>query len=182
MIRTPVDAIGGAVVRVLSDPATGLRIGPGDPSDPLGLADCELLRADRIAQPVNTFSSAVLALIGLWLIVRARRTTGGRRAAAAYGLVTLLAGLGLYDFCHGAGKRIHVLANKVEQAQILIDTARTMAKRLEELEVKVLMDHIRRDDADCEMSALTSKAPMPLDAEPGAAKRHVPAAKLPSIP
>ena len=100
MIRTPVDAIGGAVVRVLSDPATGLRIGPGDPSDPLGLADCELLRADRIAQPVNTFSSAVLALIGLWLIVRARRTTGGRRAAAAYGLVTLLAGLGSVDY-HG---------------------------------------------------------------------------------
>jgi phage terminase large subunit-like protein len=33
-----------------------------------------------------------------------------------------------------------------------------MAKRLDEIEVKVLYDSIRRDDADCEMSALTSKA------------------------
>lgn len=106
--------------------------------------------------PWQTF--AVANLIG-WRKDGARRfTLGLMQVARGNGKTTLLAGLGLYDFCHGAGKRIHVLANKVEQAQILIDTARTMARRLDELEVKVLMDHIRRDDADCEMSALTSKA------------------------
>ncbi|MBM3663841.1 MAG: hypothetical protein FJW94_13385 [Actinobacteria bacterium] len=76
------------------------RIGPGDPSDPLGAADCELLRAGQIAQPVNAASSAVLALIGVWLILRAQRITSGRWAAAAFGVVTLLAGLGSIDY-HG---------------------------------------------------------------------------------
>jgi len=75
-------------------------IGPGDPSDPLGAADCELLRAGEIAQPVNAASSAVLALVGLWLIVRAQRTGPGRWAAMAFGVVTLLAGLGSVDY-HG---------------------------------------------------------------------------------
>jgi 1-acyl-sn-glycerol-3-phosphate acyltransferase len=76
------------------------RIGPGDPSDPLGAADCELLRVGEVAQPVNTASSAVLALIGVWLILRAQRLTTGRRAAVAFGVVTLLAGLGSIDY-HG---------------------------------------------------------------------------------
>ncbi|MFM7509503.1 MAG: 1-acyl-sn-glycerol-3-phosphate acyltransferase [Actinomycetota bacterium] len=80
--------------------AWATRIGPGDPSDPLGAADCELLRAGEIAQPVNAASSAVLALVGLWLIVRAQRTGPGRWAATAFGVVTLLAGLGSVDY-HG---------------------------------------------------------------------------------
>ena len=39
-------------------------IGPGDPADPLGAADCERLGDTLIAQPVNSLSSLALALIG----------------------------------------------------------------------------------------------------------------------
>ena len=75
-------------------------IGPGDPADPLGAADCELLRSEVIAQPVNSLSSFALALIGIWLVVRSRRCEQGRGAALAFGVVTVLAGLGSVDY-HG---------------------------------------------------------------------------------
>ena len=101
---------------------------------------------------------AVANLIGWRKDGRRRFTLGLMQVARGNGKTTLLAGLGLYDFANGAGKRVHVLANKVEQAQILIETARVMAKRLDELDIKVLHDSIHRDDADCEMSALSSKA------------------------
>lgn len=79
------------------------------------------------------------------------------QVARGNGKTTLLAGLGLYDFLNGAGKRVHVLANKVDQAQILIGTAQTMAKRLARSDVKVQMESLKRVDADCTMDALTSR-------------------------
>ena len=75
-------------------------IGPGDPADPLGAADCERLGDTLIAQPVNSLSSFALALIGVWLVVRSRRCEQGRGAALTFGVVTVFAGLGSVDY-HG---------------------------------------------------------------------------------
>ncbi|MFZ4518614.1 MAG: 1-acyl-sn-glycerol-3-phosphate acyltransferase [Microthrixaceae bacterium] len=78
-----------------------VALGPGsDPGDPLGAGDCEQLRPEDLAQPANATSSLVLALIGVWLLLRARRLEEGRGAAAFFGVVTLLAGLGSVDY-HG---------------------------------------------------------------------------------
>ena len=88
------------VVTLLPAIAGGGTIGPGDPADPLGAADCELLRAGELAQPVNTASSLVLAVIGVWILLRARRCERGRRAASTFGVLTILAGLGSVDY-HG---------------------------------------------------------------------------------
>lgn len=70
---------------------------------PLGAGDCERLRSGWVAQPANAGSSGVLALVGVWLVVRALRVRGGRGArlaAAAFGLATVVAGLGSVDY-HG---------------------------------------------------------------------------------
>lgn len=88
-----------------------------------------------------------------------RRTRIGLlQVARGNGKTTLLAGLALWDFCNGDGRRVHVIANNLDQAQILIDTARAMATRLEAADINVLHNRLERPDADSEMSALTSKA------------------------
>lgn len=73
------------------------------------------------------------------------------------GKTTLMAGLCLYDLCAGDGRRVHVIANRVEQAEILLDTAKTMARGLEDLAVAIRQYTVVRPDNDGIMSALPAK-------------------------
>jgi phage terminase large subunit-like protein len=54
------------------------------------------------------------------------------QVARGNGKTTLMAGLALWDLLGGEGRRVHVIANNEDQAGICLDTARTMAMRLEE--------------------------------------------------
>jgi phage terminase large subunit-like protein len=68
-----------------------------------------------------------------------------------------MAGLALYDFLNGEGKRVHVLANNEDQATILLDTAKTMVSRLADNLKNDAIERFKsleRDDADCYMNAL----------------------------
>ena len=76
------------------------------------------------------------------------------QVARGNGKTTLMAGLALHDLLAGPGRRVHVIANNEEQAGICLDTARTMAQRLEGEDIKVKFDRLVRADADCEMTAL----------------------------
>jgi len=76
------------------------------------------------------------------------------QVARGNGKTTLMAGLALYDFLQGDGKRVHVLANNEEQASILLDTAKTMLSRLGNHDCISRYKSIDRDDADCSMTAL----------------------------
>jgi phage terminase large subunit-like protein len=78
------------------------------------------------------------------------------QVARGNGKTTLMAGLSLYDFLNGEGKRVHILANNEEQATILLDTAKTMVSRLPEDAHDAIerFKSIEREDADCYMNAL----------------------------
>lgn len=78
------------------------------------------------------------------------------QVARGNGKTTLMAGLALYDFLNGEGKRVHILANNEEQATILLDTAKTMVSRLPEDAHDAIQrfKSIEREDADCYMNAL----------------------------
>ncbi len=52
----------------------------------LGGSECERLRSGLLAQPVNTVSSLVFLLVGLWIVVRGRRAAGHRVQLAVYGV------------------------------------------------------------------------------------------------
>jgi hypothetical protein len=54
----------------------------------LGLAgaDCERLGPGLFAQPVNTISGLVFLLVGVWIVVRSRRTVEHRVELAVFGL------------------------------------------------------------------------------------------------
>ena len=94
-------------------------------------------------------------------IVGWRAADGRRRirlamvqVARGNGKTTLMAGLALWDLLGGEGRRVHVIANNEDQAGICLDTARTMAMRLEEDGLLVRFNRIVRPSADCEMTAL----------------------------
>lgn len=78
------------------------------------------------------------------------------QVARGNGKTTLMAGLALYDFLRGEGKRVHVIANNEEQASILLDTAKTMVSRLPAGSHDCIerFKSIEREDADCYMNAL----------------------------
>jgi phage terminase large subunit-like protein len=76
------------------------------------------------------------------------------QVARGNGKTTLMAGLCLWDLMTGEGRRVHVIANNEEQAGICLDTARTMAQRLNDPTVLVRFNRIVRPSADCEMTAL----------------------------
>ena len=78
------------------------------------------------------------------------------QVARGNGKTTLLSGLSLYDLMNGEGKRVHVIANNQDQAEILLETAKTMVQRLPENSHDITMRFasIDRDDADCSMNAL----------------------------
>ena len=84
------------------------------------------------------------------------------QVARGNGKTTYSAGCGLWDFWEGPGRRVHVLANKIEQAEICLDTAGKMARRLERPDTKVLWERMERTEEDCQFTALTN-SPKSLD-------------------
>ncbi len=100
----------------------------------------------------------------LWLlaqIVGWKWTDGRRRirlalvqVARGNGKTTLMAGLALWDLLGGDGRRVHVLANNEDQAEICLDTARQMALKLDMQGLLVRFNRIVRPSADSEMTAL----------------------------
>jgi phage terminase large subunit-like protein len=109
---------------------------------------------------LNPWQVFTLANIWGW-----RWTDDGRRrvrqgilqVARGNGKTTLMAGLCLYDLCSGTGRRAHVIANREEQAEILLDTAKTMVRAMGETDLKVLQYSISRKEADCVLTALPAK-------------------------
>lgn len=92
------------------------------------------------------------------------KATGKRRVrnailqvARGNGKTTLMAGLCLYDLCSGSGRRAHVIANRVEQAEILLDTAKTMARGMGDGTVAVRQYSIIRAAEDCVLTALPAR-------------------------
>jgi phage terminase large subunit-like protein len=78
-----------------------------------------------------------------------RTKLGMLQVARGNGKTTWAAGLGLFDFWEGPGRRVHVLANKIEQASLCVDAARHMARPLEVADTKVLHSSLERPEADC---------------------------------
>lgn len=76
------------------------------------------------------------------------------QVARGNGKTTLAAALALYDLWAGGGRRVHVIANRIEQAAICVGTARTMARPLERPGTKILWDRVVCPDDDCELSPL----------------------------
>jgi phage terminase large subunit-like protein len=87
---------------------------------------------------------------------RRRVKLGILQVARGNGKTTLAAGLCLWDLRQGDGRRVHVLANNEHQAEICLDTAKTMVGRLDLAagDFEKLYDRVIRRDADCEMTAL----------------------------
>jgi phage terminase large subunit-like protein len=80
------------------------------------------------------------------------------QVARGNGKTTLMAGLALYDLQSGEGKRVHVVANRKEQAAILLDTAKTMTRKLGSDDIEVRQYSIERRAHDCVFTALPAKA------------------------
>ena len=76
------------------------------------------------------------------------------QVARGAGKTTLAAGLCLWDLMQGDGRRVHVIANSEHQAEICLDTAKTMASRAELEGVEARYTFLQRKAHDCEMSAL----------------------------
>ena len=99
----------------------------------------------------------------LWIVANLwgwRWVEDGRRrtkiaivqVARGNGKTTLMAGLALWDFLNGDGRRVHVIANNEEQAAICLDTARTMIRRQDRDGIDVLWDRIEDKKADSQMT------------------------------
>ena len=87
-----------------------------------------------------------------------RRVSNGLlQVGRGNGKTTLMAGLCLYDLLSGSGRRVHCVANRVEQGEILLDTAREMAKGLGD-RLKTYQFTLEDRDHDCIMSVLPCKA------------------------
>jgi phage terminase large subunit-like protein len=85
---------------------------------------------------------------------RRRTKIGIVQVARGNGKTTLMAGLALWDFLNGDGRRVHVIANNEEQAAICLDTARTMIRRQDRDGIDVLWDRIEDKTADSQMTGL----------------------------
>ena len=102
----------------------------------------------------------VLANIWCW-----RYTDGNLRrvvnavlqVARGNGKTTLMAGLALWDLQSGSGRRVYCIANKVEQANIVLDSARAMLAGGPH-DCALRFKTIERPEADSEFHALPSKA------------------------
>lgn len=85
---------------------------------------------------------------------RRRVKLGLLQVARGNGKTTLMAGLCLWDLVQGEGRRVHIIANSEHQAEICLDTAKTMVGRMEDTDMEPKFISIVRRDADCEASAL----------------------------
>ena len=89
---------------------------------------------------------------------RRRVVNGLLQVARGNGKTTLMAGLSLYDLQSAPGRRVHVIANREEQAEILLDTAKTMVRGLGDGTDMVCRQYaISRPTADSTMTALPAK-------------------------
>ena len=79
------------------------------------------------------------------------------QVARGNGKTTLMAGLCLWDLIGGEGRRVHVIANNEDQAEICLDTARQMAIKLAPAGMVVRFNRIVRPSADSEMTALPAQ-------------------------
>lgn len=72
------------------------------------------------------------------------------------GKSSVAAGLCLYDMMRGMGKRCHILANNVEQAEIILTTAKVMVERLPSTshDLSNMFLSIECRERDCEMTPL----------------------------
>lgn len=102
----------------------------------------------------------VAQLIGWrWRDDGTRRVKKGLlQVARGNGKTTLAAGLALWEFQTAPGRRVHVIANKFDQALLCVDTAREMIRGREPDGVKVLHDRIEDQQRDCVLSALKTSA------------------------
>jgi phage terminase large subunit-like protein len=88
-----------------------------------------------------------------------RRTKMGLlQVARGNGKTTLMAGLALYDLFSGRGKRVDLLANSERQAELCMDTARSMIRALDREGVKMAYNIIGIAETDSEMQARPAKA------------------------
>lgn len=83
------------------------------------------------------------------------------QVARGNGKTTLMAALGLYDFLHGEGKRISVIANNEQQATLTLDTAKTMLRKLlksdMDADIGIRWDRVSDKDRDCVFEALPAQ-------------------------
>ena len=85
---------------------------------------------------------------------RRRTKSALLQVARGNGKTTFAAALALYDFTSGAGRRVHVIANKFDQALLCVDTAREMMRGRETDGIKILHDRIEDQQRDGLLSAL----------------------------
>ena len=76
--------------------------------------------------------------------------------ARGAGKSSTAAGLCLYDMFSGMGKRVHILANNYDQAEIILTTAKTMVERLDENTHDFVIHYgsITSRERECDMDAL----------------------------
>lgn len=70
------------------------------------------------------------------------------------GKTTLMAGLALFDLINGSGKRIHCIANNQNQAEILLDTCKTMVGRLDRDDITTRFGSVDIDECDNSITPL----------------------------
>lgn len=94
-----------------------------------------------------------------WVEDGRRRTKSAiLQVARGNGKTTFAAALALWDFCSGPGRRVHVIANKFDQALLCVDTAREMMRGRELEGIKILHDRIEDQERDGLLSALKANS------------------------
>jgi len=89
---------------------------------------------------------------------RRRVTSAVLQVGRGNGKTTLMAGLCLYDLCSGPGRRVYAIANREEQAHILVDAAKLMVRRMTATDATVRQYTVERREHDCVLSALPARA------------------------
>lgn len=80
------------------------------------------------------------------------------QVARGNGKTTFAAALALWEFLSAPGRRVHVIANKEDQALLCVNTARQMFRGRESDGAKVLHNRIEDRERDCVLSALKTSA------------------------
>lgn len=80
------------------------------------------------------------------------------QVARGNGKTTFAAALAVWEFLTAPGRRVHVIANKEEQAMIAVDRARLMLRSRETDLLKVLHNRVEDRERDCVISALKTSA------------------------
>lgn len=118
------------------------------------------LVADASGQPFDLAPWQLWCLSNLWCWRypdgRKRISTAMLQVGRGNGKTTLMAGLALYDIVSRPGARTYCIANRKEQAELLLETARAMANAAGD-DLECLQYSIERKEADCLFTALPAK-------------------------